>query len=238
MAQGLINLITTINETTFQSKPSRYYDENNPFSIAGGVISNTCGSLKIILQYKNNIFKKKPLYLRQYIKIKLLMFIFNKRGNLVPAEIISTDWQNFYNYFVDVTNDKQRQVIGKQLFTFLLEIYEIINEPFEIWIDGSFITQKISPNDIDILIHLPNDIFTMYKSTISPLIEQSKYMTNGLIDAYITIQYPDNHQYFPLYEADLNEWKHIYGKTRATPSGVRFPKGILTLKFSRNDSNN
>jgi hypothetical protein len=166
------------------------------------------------------------------------MFTFNRRGNLVPSEVILTDWNTFHSYFVEEINNTQRKVIGKKLGEFLFEILQIINIPFEVWIDGSFVTQKTEPNDVDVLIHLPNDIFSKYKSTISPLIEQSKYATNGLIDAYITIQYSKNHPYYPLYEADIMEWKHIYGKTRATLSGARFPKGIITLKFTRDDYSN
>ncbi len=59
---------TTLKETTFQSKPSRSYDENNPFFIAGSVNANTCGSLKKNQRKKQYFLKKILIFTAKFFK--------------------------------------------------------------------------------------------------------------------------------------------------------------------------
>jgi len=91
-----------------------------------------------------------------------------------------------------------------------------------IYIDGSFVTSKLSPNDIDILVIFSNK-FRFNRDLLIQLYEFKKnHITNKL-------------HIFPYFETDLDqeaqalEW---FTTTRKDQHNNQFPKGIISLEIN------
>jgi hypothetical protein len=158
----------------------------------------------------------------------------NIKNCFIFATLIPTSWDNFFDFFADSSkNDFIRYEIGTVLLTFLQKIYLTLEqEPFDIWINGSFTTRKEIPNDVDILIHIPSNHYDKFGIQLRQLINNSKKESNGQIDAYLIVVLDNNHKSYPIYQIDLIEWQNIFGKTKPTRSGQRFSKGILKITFN------
>ena len=77
---------------------------------------------------------------------------FDDRGHLVPYDRIETDWEVFVDTFG--WNDSRRFLIN-QLHAFTAELTNLPIIRCTLWIDGSFVTQKEQPKDLDVVVVLP-----------------------------------------------------------------------------------
>jgi hypothetical protein len=98
------------------------------------------------------------------------------------------------------------------------------------WVDGSFTTNKIDPNDIDIVTHLDalkiNSIQMVDKvGRLSKNRNQlkSKYKC----DPYAIPIYPQNHQLYNETIKWLDYWQNCFGKDRS-----KNPKGIIEFELT------
>ena len=77
----------------------------------------------------------------------------------------------------------------------------------ELWVDGSFLTEKIDPNDSDVVLFMHS---AFYDNTTAEQMEAIKWVNSNLAsshccDSYISIEYPQSH---PLYSE--GEWWRAY----------------------------
>ncbi len=123
-------------------------------------------------------------------------------------------------FVTNFVNNAKRQTLVNQLKDFLNELSKI-NANFEIWLDGSFTTLKIEPDDIDILI-------VYNANTLNLLPNDQKLIINSLFNRPLTkIRYnidvllcPDN---------DVNNrsyWRGWFGYSRSEQ-----PKGIARFTY-------
>ncbi len=155
---------------------------------------------------------------------------FDEHGHLAPAERIEVSLDDFQRIFVDdfPESETRQRLFGNYLdwvFDFKREVYGY----FTHWIDGSFVTRKLNPNDLDFLTILDPQVYDLR--------EQSKSMdkfwtfstkdTLGL-DAYIIADYPKGHPKFERNREWLEERNTRYIIGREGPEGALFPpKGYL-----------
>lgn len=114
------------------------------------------------------------------------------------------------NHFVTpfTIQEKRKELVER--FGFLLEKVEDLGIAFEIWIDGSFVTKKEEPNDIDIAFFfdpiqanaLPDDKKTLFSEIADNSL--SKYRYN--CDVYFL---PNNMPNWRSY------WRGWFGFTRS-----------------------
>ena len=80
------------------------------------------------------------------------MIEFDKYGNLVPYDIIPTTLPDIEKYFVNQMKNKDHRF---QLFSSYLkytqQLTQLINTDYYQWINGSFVTKSLKPNDIDFI---------------------------------------------------------------------------------------
>ncbi len=112
---------------------------------------------------------------------------------LLEAGIHTKTLEETYLICVDSFKDKQRR---EELFSllkmFLAEIKSQIGD-CEIWLDGSFLTKKMNPNDIDIVVYLPSDAVFVEADVLLLLHSaQTKYQC----DAYIVENSLQNRSYW------------------------------------------
>ncbi len=115
--------------------------------------------------------------------------------------------------FVEPFNDRtRRKELADKLKLFLNKLKEI-DAHFEIWIDGSFATEKIKPGDVDIaIIYEPQEINSLPQNQIEFLdTDQNLLKIRYNLDVY----------YIPNNFHDKSYWKGLFGFSRSEQ-----PKGI------------
>lgn len=69
---------------------------------------------------------------------------------LLEAGIHDITKDDLSNHFVTPFKNKEKRLNLIERFSYLITKVEEIGIPFEIWINGSFVTKKEEPNDIDV----------------------------------------------------------------------------------------
>ena len=97
------------------------------------------------------------------------------------------------------------------------------------WVNGSFVTKKNNPGDIDLVTFLDTNSIQELGSKL----DNFKYPNSEIlfsVDAYIVEVYPENHKYRYLYLSDKAYWMDRFTKTRRV-RGNRLSKGFLEITF-------
>ena len=95
------------------------------------------------------------------------------------------------------------------------------------WIDGSFVSTKSKPNDIDIVTFIDFKIHEKYFKEITNLQKQF----TGL-DTYFVKIFPENHSSEFVYKLDRTEWDFQFSFSRKNPkTGKSSKKGFVQINF-------
>lgn len=96
----------------------------------------------------------------------------------------------------------------------------------ELWLDGSFLTSKINPNDVDILLrvqaHLYDNGTPQQRATIDWL--RGNLKDSHRCDSYVLMEYPGDHGQFATGEWMRAYWTRQYGFSRTNEM-----KGIAVI---------
>lgn len=99
----------------------------------------------------------------------------------------------------------------------------------ELWIDGSFVTEKIDPEDVDLLLRVPAEIYDAdpARRAVIDWASREELLQTHFCDSYKWVEYNYGHPLFRSSEADRRYWTNWYGKS---PLGVE--KGIVVIHLS------
>ena len=157
---------------------------------------------------------------------------FNKDGSLEPG-LHEIDKDEFENLFVKQFSTSQtRQIIYNSLVQWknqLTSHYRI----YEIWVDGSFVTNKTNPNDVDVVV------FVHAQDYMKLAQNWESVRSANRIDAYMTLAICDESkkaleesQYWEFVN-NRNYWRGQFGFDRND-----LPKGIIVLKCEQQSTAN
>jgi len=123
------------------------------------------------------------------------------------------------NYFVSPFSDQEKRIQLIERFGYLFEKVEQIGISFEIWIDGSFVTKKEEPNDIDIaFFYDPIQVNSLPADKKNILIEVS----DNSLSKY---RYYCDVYFIPNNDVALRSyWRGWFGYTR-----TEMPKGFARI---------
>lgn len=148
---------------------------------------------------------------------------FNDNGVIEPG-IHEIDIHEFYNLFVQSFTTSERR---KDIFDSLIDFLKILLNKYdvqEVWIDGSYVTDKVNPNDVDIIVFLEIEDYI----NIHPLWPSLRCQKN--IDPYCEVIL-NEHTKSAASPKDLgiiinqrNYWRGQFGFDR-----IDIPKGIIKL---------
>jgi len=160
------------------------------------------------------------------------MILFDKQGHITPYEIIEIDLKTFKTYFVDnMENLEHRNKLFQDYLNYTKELSKIVSKQFFQWINGSFVTQKHTPKDIDLVSFIDCDVIENYKQELKNFVYPlSKEIYN--IDAYIVRIYPDNNKNLVFSKSDTLYWFHNFQKTKPNKKGEKFYKGFIKIDLS------
>jgi hypothetical protein len=151
------------------------------------------------------------------------MLNFNSNGLLVPANNIKSDILELEGVFVTNIRTINRKELFEKYISYSNSLKELCNVNLKQWIDGSFVTKKSEPQDIDLItfidfkiVEVLNDSLTDYKYPASKTIFG--------VDAYIIRTYPTDHKYYLSYRADQAYWMDHFSRTRRNRIGNKLQK--------------
>ena len=157
---------------------------------------------------------------------------FDSRGNLKPYNKIAIDIDDFERFFVQKINQSStRNAIFKAYKNFINDFSLTITPHFTHWINGSFVTQKLNPNDIDFVIFIDYDLFLAKKDEINTFFAINEQNKNTFLDIYFLIQFPENHKDAFKSASDYAYWFEWFTKTATNRNKQRFSKGFIEIKI-------
>jgi hypothetical protein len=99
----------------------------------------------------------------------------------------------------------------------------------EIWVDGSFLTEKINPKDVDVILRIQGSLYNAgtpdQRAAIDWVIANQKLTLK--CDSYVLMEYPEGD---PLHEE--GDWWHAWWLKQWGFSREDDPKGIVVLSLS------
>lgn len=156
---------------------------------------------------------------------------FDLVGHLSPYTIIHTTFEEFESVLGQpFPIDSTRHGILDGYKRYLLRLKNLIGSGFYQWIDGSFVTEKMNPNDIDIVTFVDYNIFFRNEQALSSLIAPESKLIYKVDAAFIPV-YPQNHRLSMVTDWDINFWKGFYGNTRPDEHQTQMQKGFIQLNF-------
>lgn len=156
----------------------------------------------------------------------MLIFEFDVYGNLNPYEVILLDIDTVRGKFVTAFPDSERRHLLFDTFLTNITNFKIqVKEEFWVWINGSFVTRKTNPSDIDFVIFLDADCYNRHEEQVDSF-RQQRYLADKLIDGYFVQVYPEGQRRYNWYESDRLRWLQDFGTSLAGRK-----KGIVQLNF-------
>jgi glycosyltransferase involved in cell wall biosynthesis len=145
-------------------------------------------------------------------------FTFDDNGYLYPPKIFETDIHSFETIFA--TNER-RSALYNVLQNYILDLKTTLNSPFQMWIDGSFVTQKKMPNDIDLVtfVNAPNYFYN--EEALWELLKKYRRL-----DAHYSIVYSFHHRLRRTTDWDMEKYKELFLSDRDN-----IKKGLIQLNF-------
>jgi hypothetical protein len=147
------------------------------------------------------------------------MINFDEQGYLTPYDVQEITLKDFEESFA--TNES-RQSLLVEYNAFIEYLNSLGINNFYQWIDGSFVTKKTTPRDIDVVSFIETKEFKMNEKELLLL---SKMFQN--IDCYfVEVFLRDDKKYF-ITETDTSYWFHLFQGTRKP----RVKKGFVQINF-------
>lgn len=145
---------------------------------------------------------------------------FDKGGYLQPSEAMELNLSDFKDTFV--VNTRRERLFDAYLNCMALLEDDNISWLYQ-WINGSFTSKKLYPNDIDIVIFLNERI---YDKQISAL-REIKFKVKPDIDVHFVKVYEENSENLNIYtKSDKLTWHHLFSRDREKSA-----KGYVQINF-------
>ncbi len=146
------------------------------------------------------------------------MLTFDEYGYLIPDQLIEVDLETFIREFVV---NEHRENIFNEYKRMLADISALSPGAFYQWINGSFVTRKTRPKDIDVVSFISHEVYIDFEPQFREL--RLKY---SKVHAYFVRVYPDSHPRRFITQFDRIEWRHLFSTDRR-----RRKKGFIQINF-------
>jgi hypothetical protein len=153
---------------------------------------------------------------------------FNEQGLLVPAEVIESDLDTIEKYLVTMfPKSKTRRLLFDNLVEFNQKLQNEVFPWYEQWINGSFVTLKEDPNDVDVVTFFDHEVYDLREHKLDIFMAKN-YEQYGL-DSYFVKVFPEGHPEFQEYRQYSRYWFEMFTNNKSNGD-----KGFLKVKFGRN----
>ena len=156
---------------------------------------------------------------------------FTDEGFIFPNEKINVDLATLKTIFVDnFPNSTTRKTLYDNYLRYINDFSKQITPNFTQWINGSFVTLKENPNDIDFVTFIDVDIL-LEKSDNGFLDNFYSFSwEKEKLDAYILDVFPEEDKMYIEHTLKFkNQWFERFTQTKS--GGKKYKKGFLEIKF-------
>ena len=161
-------------------------------------------------------------------QMKVHTMEFDLNGNLLPHTAIEISLNNFHGHFVqNFANTSSRSGIFENYQRYLEDFKREITSEFYQFINGSFVSKKQNPNDLDLVTFIDYRVYEQKESQLEPF---KGFLVYEGIDAYIEKIYPPNHRFYTRFHADFLYWNDLFTRNRR---GQR--KGFIKIIFENEE---
>jgi len=159
-------------------------------------------------------------------------FNFDIRGHLKPYGKNVIKVENLKESFVDVFDESSsRKRLYENYVKYNTDLKRLLNNhKFYQWINGSFISSKVNPRDIDIVNFIDYKLVRTQEKELQRFINHEGKAEFG-IDGYIVRIYPEAHKNFIRTKSDLIYWENWFSMSMKNRRKQRYPKGFVELEF-------
>lgn len=165
------------------------------------------------------------------------MLTFDSKGFLTPDRNLPSTLAEFQDEFVSKFHPQaKRQELFKEFLRFLRDFFEAIGvEEITIWANGSFVSKKESPNDIDFVFFLDSELADKFSDKISRQFTHPESKTTYQMDAFLLRDYAETHPNYFFTQSDKAYWFELFSRTRKNRRGYSDKKGFVELKIHRHE---
>ena len=154
---------------------------------------------------------------------------FDEYGNLTPYKVIEVDLTTFEAYFVTAfPNSTTRKRLFENYLRYVYRFQDEVFPFFEQWINGSFVTQKENPKDIDLVTFLD---YSVYEKRGDKVLDKfwSFSLEDEGIDSYLVKEYPSQH----INYQETLKWKKTWARRYGNLDNLDNEKGFLKIIFEK-----
>jgi len=162
------------------------------------------------------------------------MLQFDENGHLFPYEAQETTLDEFQAIFVDAfpKSETRKRLFDNYLdwiFDFQRDVYAYFTQ----WLDGSFVTQKMNPNDLDFVTFLDGRVFEIKEKRKELDRFWSFSNEDKGLDAYLLAEVEPEHPDFADYAHFKNVWAKRYSNGDKGDHLHKIQKGFIQLVFEK-----
>ena len=129
-------------------------------------------------------------------------------------------------------NDVRRELFAA--FETFVRLFADLAIPCDMLIDGSFLTEKRDPSDIDVAVRLESDVtdrLTFEQRDLVDHVNEAEQLHVAGVDGFVYTSFPREH---PLFSSDIDEketWAEMYGIEHSKV----WLKGMVVLRLGETD---
>ena len=162
---------------------------------------------------------------------------FDERGYLHPYGRIPLSLEKFEELFVtNFSKDSNRNDLFEKLQKYLLAFQNEVTPNFIVWINGSFVTKKLNPGDIDMVSLVDFEIIRQHAMVIREKFKGNGAISQFGIDAYILEIFPEGHENHFFSTSDKAFWHDWFSATKINRAKKRIPKGYVEIQFKTSEN--
>ncbi len=157
-------------------------------------------------------------------------FRFNARGFIMPYQRIVSSVEEIEEVFVTpFPHSETRQVIFDNYLNYIDEFQSLITPQFTHWLDGSFMSKKLNPNDLDFVAFIDYRIYQQKEEQIFRIVEKYGYLK---LDNYVSQLFPSNHSRHSETNRYKEYWTDLFSSSRRDPeTNLQEPRGFIEIIF-------
>jgi hypothetical protein len=158
------------------------------------------------------------------------MLTFDTRGNLKPYQPIQSSVTEMKKYLVDQMRTSDTRIENYVRYRKYATALKRLLPDVELkqWINGSFVTRKTNPKDIDLITFIDHSQVKRLGTKLDDFRPERSWDVFE-VDAYILEVYPEKSQYYNFTQSDVAYWLDQFGHARVNRRGQKHPKGFLEI---------
>lgn len=155
-----------------------------------------------------------------------MLISFDEWGNIYPYQKIGLDIEECFKALVgDFPLSQTRGFLFNNLLRYRADLFQTANFSFPQWINGSFVTEKLNPNDIDLVNLIPyGDDIEQNIESLMPYFSVGGSTENYQVDAHLIPIYNETDPRSENTKLRLDYFEKWFGHDRKY-----HPKGFIEI---------